>query len=253
MTASSTYDIVLIVWFLLATATFIALFFVTAPYGRHARSGWGPRISARWGWIIMEAPAPIIFALCFIAGMEGWTAATFLLFGMWEFHYVYRTFIYPFVHRSDARKMPLLVAGIAFLFGLINTYLVGSHLFTRPDYYANHWLRDPRFLIGTGLFVVGLLINRQSDRILHDLRNSGENGYKMPEGGLYRWVSSPNYLGEIIQWFGWAIATWSLAGLAFALWTVANLAPRARSHHRWYRQNFADYPAERRALLPLVW
>jgi steroid 5-alpha reductase family enzyme len=184
---------------------------------------------------------------------ESWTAAMLLLFGMWQFHYVYRTFIYPFLHRSDTRKMPLLVVGIAFVFGLVNTYLLGSHLFTRADYYGDDWLRDPRFLVGTSMFVVGLLINRQSDRVLHDLRDSEEMGYQVPEGGLYRWVSSPNYLGEIVQWFGWAIATWSLAGLAFALWTVANLAPRARSHHQWYRQKFRDYPAERRALLPMIW
>lgn len=253
MTTVTPYNIVLIIWFILAAATFIALFFVTAPYGRHTRSGWGPSISARWGWIIMESPAPIIFALCFLAGIDGWTAATLLLFAMWEFHYVYRTFIYPFLHRSNVKRMPLVVVGIAFLFGLINTYLLGSHLFTRADYYDDAWLRDPRFLVGTSLFVVGLLVNRQSDRILHDLRDSGETGYQMPRGGLYRWVSSPNYLGEIIQWLGWAMATWSLAGLVFALWTVANLAPRARSHHQWYRRKFPDYPMERRALLPLIW
>ncbi|HSM13639.1 MAG TPA: hypothetical protein VLA66_06195 [Thermoanaerobaculia bacterium] len=50
-----------------------------------------------------------------------------------------------------------------------------------------------------------------------------------------------------------ALATWSLPGLAFALWTVANLAPRARSHHRFYRERFPGYPPERRALVPWIW
>jgi hypothetical protein len=63
-------------------------------------------------------------------------------------------------------------------------------------------------------------------------------------------VSAPNYLGEIVEWSGWALATWSLAGLAFALYTTANLAPRALANHRWYRQQFPGYPPERRALLP---
>jgi protein-S-isoprenylcysteine O-methyltransferase Ste14 len=66
-------------------------------------------------------------------------------------------------------------------------------------------------------------------------------------------VSSPNYLGEITIWLGWALATWSLPGLAFAFWTVANLLPRARANHTWYRQTFPDYPAERKALIPKVW
>ena len=63
----------------------------------------------------------------------------------------------------------------------------------------------------------------------------------------------PNYLGEIVVWSGWALATWSLPGLAFAVWTIANLAPRARSHHTWYQETFPDYPAERKALVPWMW
>jgi steroid 5-alpha-reductase/3-oxo-5-alpha-steroid 4-dehydrogenase 1 len=56
----------------------------------------------------------------------------------------------------------------------------------------------------------------------------------------------------MIQWCGWALLTWSGPGLAFALFTAANLAPRARSSHLWYRKTFADYPKERRALIPYV-
>ena len=67
---------------------------------------------------------------------------------------------------------------------------------------------------------------------------------------MFRWVSSPNYLGEIIQWTGWAVMTWSLAGVAFALFTFCNLAPRAISNHRWYREYFAQYPAGRKVLFP---
>jgi protein-S-isoprenylcysteine O-methyltransferase Ste14 len=74
----------------------------------------------------------------------------------------------------------------------------------------------------------------------------------IPRGGLFRWVSAPNYLGEMMEWVGFAIATWSLAGAAFAVWTIANLLPRAVSNHRWYRSKFADYPPERRALIPWI-
>jgi len=81
----------------------------------------------------------------------------------------------------------------------------------------------------------------------------GETGYKIPHGGLFERVSCPNYLGEIIEWSGWALATWCLPGLSFAVWTFANLAPRARAHHRWYRAKFPEYPEERKALIPGVW
>ena len=96
-----------------------------------------------------------------------------------------------------------------------------------------------------------MALNKAADRQLALLGRNGE-GYQVPRGGLYRWVSCPNYLGEIIQWTGWAIAAWSLAGWIFAIWTFANLAPRAIAHHRWYRQTFEDYPPERRALIPYL-
>ena len=98
-----------------------------------------------------------------------------------------------------------------------------------------------------------MVINISSDNILFSLRKKGVQDYKIPKKGLFKWVSSPNYLGEIIEWFGWALATWSFAGLSFAIWSLANLMPRARSNHKWYLDNFSDYPTERKALIPKIW
>ena len=119
--------------------------------------------------------------------------------------------------------------------------------------FSGRWLSDPRFLAGAALFVAGLATHAWADEALRRLRRPGEGNYRVPQGGLFRWVSCPNYLGEIVQWSGWALLTWSPPGLAFAVWTAANLAPRARAHHRWYRDRFPDYPPGRRALLPGVW
>ncbi len=149
--------------------------------------------------------------------------------------------------------MPLLTAALAIVFNSVNAYANGYYLFTLSGGYARDWLSDPRFLIGLAIFVLGFAINRYSDYILKRLRQPGETDYKIPEGGLYRWISCPNYLGEIVQWIGWTIATWSLPGLAFAVWTAANLIPRARSNHRWCLDRFADYPRSRKALFPGVW
>jgi 3-oxo-5-alpha-steroid 4-dehydrogenase 1 len=118
--------------------------------------------------------------------------------------------------------------------------------------YTTEWLIDPRFLFGTALLLAGWFGNIKSDRILRNLRKPGETGYSIPYGGFYRWVSAPNYLCEIVEWTGWAVATWSVPGLAFAVFTVANLAPRAHRHHAWYKERFADYPPERKALIPVL-
>jgi hypothetical protein len=62
------YNSLLIAWFAAAAITFITLFFIVAPYGRHARKGWGYSIKNKMAWVIMEAPSPIVFALCFFFG-----------------------------------------------------------------------------------------------------------------------------------------------------------------------------------------
>ena len=106
--------------------------------------------------------------------------------------------------------------------------------------------------MGVGVFVLGFVINTHADTVLIKLRKPGETGYKMPRGGLYERVTCPNYLGELIEWVGFAIASWSLPGLAFAVYTAANLVPRALANRRWYRERFPDYPAHRKALIPYV-
>jgi 3-oxo-5-alpha-steroid 4-dehydrogenase 1 len=234
----------------LAVATALGLRFLTAPYGRHGRPGWGPTVPARVGWLVMESPAVLWFLAVYLTGAHRADTVPLVLLALWQLHYVQRAFVYPFLMRAGAR-MPLSIMAMAIAFNLLNGYVNARWVGDLGDW-STSWLADPRFLAGTALFLGGLAVNLDSDRRLRALRAPGETGYRVPYGGGYRWVSSPNYLGEIVEWFGWAMATWSLAGLAFALYTTANLAPRALANHRWYREQFPEYPAERRALVPHV-
>lgn len=247
------FNSLIIGWFVLAAIVFITLFFIVAPYGRHTRSGWGPTIGNKIGWVVMEATAPLVFAACFMLGNNTNTVTVLVFFGLWEAHYIHRAFIYPLSLRGGDKRMLVIIIGFALLFNAVNGYLNGRYIFTFSSGYTNEWLRDPRFIAGLVLFVTGFIINRRADQTLRNLRKSGETGYTISHDELYRWVSCPNYLGEIITWIGWAIATWSLPGLAFAAWTVANLVPRARSHHQWYQEHFPDYPRERKSLIPGLW
>jgi hypothetical protein len=69
---------------------------------------------------------------------------------------------------------------------------------------------------------------------------------------LFRYISCPNLLGELIEWLGFAILCWNLPALTFFIWTSANLIPRALSHHRWYKEKFNNYPPERKAIIPFL-
>ncbi|MFC1926106.1 DUF1295 domain-containing protein [Chloroflexota bacterium] len=252
MSEQTFYDGLIIGWFLLTIIVFLALLFIAAPYGRHFRGGWGALIGNKPGWIIMEAAAPLVFLIFFIFGSNDITVAAVVFLLLWQAHYIHRAFIYPLSLRGKTRQIPLAIVFSGLFFNIVNGYLNGRYIFSFSDGYGNEWLSDPRFIIGVSLFITGFIINRHADHVLRKLGN-GESGYKIPYSGFYRWISSPNYFGEIIIWLGWAVATWSLAGFAFATWTTANLLPRARSHHAWYHENFPDYPTERKALLPKLW
>jgi 3-oxo-5-alpha-steroid 4-dehydrogenase 1 len=176
-----------------------------------------------------------------------------VFFVMWQAHYVHRAFVYPFTLRSPSRRMPVVVVAMAVVFNTVNAYINGRFLFTLGLNYPVSWFADPRFVAGVGVFAAGYIVNRRSDWLLRQSRGAGERPYCRIEEGLFRYICCPNYFGEILIWTGWAIATWSLAGLSFALWTAANLLPRARAHLRWCRDYFEDYPEGRKAVIPGLW
>lgn len=261
------YSILLLVSLGLALTIFIMLFFITVGYGRHNKERWGPRVNTHLGWFVMEIPTIVIIGLCFVFSDKWNSPVHYAFLFIWFMHYGHRVFIYPFRIRNG-KKMTLTVVLMGFIFNIINAYIQGRWLFTLSDpahsssllfpisnidYSSISWLYSPQFIIGTLLFCFGFFVNKQSDYILRNLRKPGnDNTYSIPQGGLYTWITSPNYFGEILEWVGWAVLTWSIAGLYFTIWTVANLLPRAISHHKWYKEQFEEYPEKRKALIPFL-
>jgi 3-oxo-5-alpha-steroid 4-dehydrogenase 1 len=238
--------------FAAACVALVVQCFIPAPYGRYSRPGWGPALDPRLGWLAMELPAATAVAVLFLTSDRTANLPAIVFLAMWELHYVHRTLVFPFLLRPGTARMPASIPAMGILFNLFNAYLQGGWLFRVSPPYGRTWLGDPRFLAGAALFFGGMAVNWHADAILRRLRRSGETEYKVPEGGLYRWVSCPNYLGEMVEWIGWAVATWSLAGAAFAFWTAANVVPRAVAHHRWYLRRFPEYPKDRHAILPWI-
>ncbi|MDF1567142.1 MAG: DUF1295 domain-containing protein [Spirochaetaceae bacterium] len=248
MPLNDMYQIALIIQLAASVLVFVSLLFVSAPYGKFSRKGWGLMVNSISAWILMELPAALTIALCawLFRSTLGW-GWVFLI--IWETHYVYRTFIFPARMGSGRKTFPLSMALSAVFFNVMNGFINGAYLFRIRPLTDPSWFADPRFLAGTAMFFIGFAIHVDSDRRIQS-QKPGPGRYIIPQGGLFRWVSCPNYLGEIIQWFGWAVLTWSPAGLAFAVFTFANVFPRGLSGHRWYRDNFSDYPVGRKAVIP---
>lgn len=255
MSEKAVYDALLVAMFALAPVIFLFLLFITAPYGRYSAgraAAWGPGINIKTGWMIQGSPAVIAFAIFFALGNHATSMLPLIFLALWEMHYLQRTYLFPLLMRATRKTLALSTTAIAMFFYIIIGYLNGRYLTQFSDGYSSGWLTDPRFIIGVIAFFSGMALNLHSDHILRNLRQPGEVSYKIPHGGMFRFVSCGNYFGEIIQWCGWAIATWSLTGLCFCVWTAANLVPRAIAHHRWYLDRFPDYPRERKALIPFI-
>ncbi len=249
---STAYHTFLLIEVFFAIIVFFILFKVTAPYGKFLRGGWGVTMKAKFGWMIMESPSVILMVYFFIIS-DGWNDIAKIIFILvWLSHYFHRTFIYPFTISSKNKPYPVLLVIFAIFFNFMNGFVNGYEVF-HQNFYSGEWLTSMPFISGIVIFITGYSINKNSDYILARLKRGRDGSYVIPHGGLFKWVSSPHYFGEIIEWMGWAIMTWSIAGWVFALFTFANLAPRAITAHKWYKENFGDYPEERKAIIPYLW
>ena len=257
---ASTYRSILIGSFIYALVILIGAFFVRAPYGRFASASWGVSLSPKWGWFLMELPATLSFVVFFFAGQNCTQAVPLFFLGVWVLHYGNRGFLFPLLMRvpkgaKGSFSLMVVVAGwlVTTLHGYLNAVFI-SHLGT---HFTLDWFGDPRFLIGMSIYAIGFTLNIQSDAILRNLRSReevarGEKVYRIPQGGLFRYVTNPSYFSELLSFAGFAIATWSLGAVFVLLVSAANLIPRAFQVHRWYREKFPDYPADRKVLIPFV-
>jgi 3-oxo-5-alpha-steroid 4-dehydrogenase 1 len=258
----NTYYIILTSMAVMAVIVFVALFYFKAGYGYLSTSKWGPKISNKAAWVIMEAPA-FIFLLYYTvrfaaSGVETGNSriVLYMMAGLFLLHYFQRSFIFPFLMRGKS-KMPIAIMLMGLTFNTLNAYLIGGWLYGQAPagMYGTHWLWSPQFIIGAVVFFTGMAINLHSDHIIRNLRKPGDTKHYIPRKGLYKYVTSANYFGEFTEWVGYAILTWSPAGLLFAAWTFANLAPRAKSLTAKYEEEFGDeYKSlKKKHIIPFIW
>ena len=249
------FDILLIVMTLLGLIVFVALHFFEAGYGYLFDRRYGPPVPNKIGWIAMEAPVFVAMCTLWIASDRTWEAAPLALFTLFQLHYLQRSFIFPLLIRGKSR-MPLGIVAMGAAFNLVNALRQGGWIFfiAPADYYAD-WFARPYIYVGGALFLAGMAVNLHSDRIIRHLRRPGDTRHYIPRGGMFRYVSSANYFGELTEWIGFAVASWSWAGAVFAWWTFANLAPRAASLYRRYEKEFGREFTQlgRKKIIPFIY
>ena len=252
MISNGTFNMICWIWIAVAVIIFPVLLKVTQPYGRHSKNNWGPMINNRFGWFIMELPSLVIFGYFLVFRANLLNVLILLPALLWGLHYIHRVLIFPLQIRTAGKKIPLLIVLLGFIFNVINGFLNGYWFVHFCTEYRSGVLTDIRLTVGVILFITGFVINKYHDFLLIRLRPASGNGYKIPYGGLFKYVSCPNFLGEIISWTGFTIAAFNLPAFSFLVWTLINLTTRALDHHRWYLKEFPEYDKNRDALIPYL-
>ena len=240
----------------MAAVVFISLYFVTAGYGQFRTKQWGWSINNKVAWVLMEIPVFLVMLAIWLASPLKWHLPQLVLFGLFELHYFQRSLVFPFLLKGQS-QMPVAIMLMGVAFNLINGLIQGGGLywFPNPDFqegaaYLPRW----NAILGILLFIVGMAINLHSDHVIRHLRKPGDTKHYLPEKGMYRYVTSANYLGEIMEWTGFAIAAGTLAAWVFPIWTAANLVPRAHAIYNRYKAEFGEEAlAEKKRIIPFIY
>lgn len=240
----------------LAIVVFICLYFITAGYGQFRTKRWGYSIDNRVAWFLMEAPVFFVMLIIWCRAGFPFHLPELILLGLFLVHYFQRSFVFPGLMKGHSR-MPLSIMMMGVLFNVINGIMQGGGLFWFPitayTQGASYLLRW-NAIVGIIVFLFGMIVNWHSDYVIRHLRQPGDTRHYLPQTGFYRYVTSANYFGELVEWIGFAIAAANPAAWVFALWTGANLIPRAHAIHRKYHEEFGDEAVgTRRRIIPLVY
>jgi len=192
-------------WLYLAVVILQAAAF-PAPYGKFSSSRqW--RVVARlcsavvpaWlAWMLMELPSLVLAVSAQLHLLHNGQPSRAVLLLPFSVHYLNRSLVFPLLKLCSpvpGRPYPVLTAAAAALFTAGNGLLQSHAVVTNPAPAA-----PLLTLLGLALFLAGMAVNIQSDRILAGLRRETGPEYGIPQGSLFQLVSCPHYLGEIIEW-----------------------------------------------------
>ena len=89
----------------------------------------------------------------------------------------------------------------------------------------NHPLYTPvselQWKIGFGFGLICQVSNFYCHILLKNLRGvDGSGGYQIPKGFLFNIVTCANYTTEIYQWIGFIVATQTVAGYVFSVFSA---------------------------------
>ena len=115
-------------------------------------------------------------------------------------------------------------------------------------------------LIGIAIMILGTLLELISDKNMHEFKKIIKSNKDIINIGLWKYSRHPNYLGEILFWYGVAL-TYILSNMYHyyvILGAILNTLlflfisiPLAENNLRTYKENYNEYKQNTRMLLPI--
>ncbi len=205
-----------------------------------------PKKNINPGFILPGLLSIIVFATVFLSGNHAKTEITWIFFSFWIIHFTVKivfNLINPSHHETQIANTKMLSA-IVSINALINGYCLG---WLWPAY-AVSWMQNMAFISGSLILGLGFLIQITANIRMTPKKNETD----ALDSGLHKIVFCPGYLGEILQWGGFAMITWNSSAAAAFCWMLATLLAQATSQKHKYLLQFPELPATRKALIPFI-
>ncbi|KAK7268625.1 hypothetical protein RIF29_21327 [Crotalaria pallida] len=205
------------------------------------------KLSSKAGMLLLYTPALLAGVASFwIFPNEGIRST--ILHAAITLHYLKRDLEVLFVHKFSGSMMldSAIIITLSY-FSSAATMIYAQHL--------SKGLPEPPINLlypGVVLFLVGISGNFYHHYLLSKLRGKGEKEYKIPKGGLFKFVIGPHYLFELIAWYGVSFIAQTLYSFSFSIGSTFYLAGRSYATRRWYLSKFEDFPKDVKALIPFV-
>jgi very-long-chain enoyl-CoA reductase len=211
-----------------------------------ADNSFGFQVPSRLGMLLLYAPALLSNILyCFLCETSLAAILSIIHFGK-------RTIECLFLHRYSG-SMPLASGLFIGLCIYLPISLSSCYHGSQNDNTENNNTKYYAVL----LFGVGIAGNLYHHYLLATLRTPSEmTPYKIPQGGLFRFVAAPHYFFEIICWTSMSILSQHLITFSVCVAMSLYLADRARGQSEWYRNHNhlkEKYPDNRKHIVPFIY
>ncbi len=153
--------------------------------------------------------------------------------------------LYPLINLLGIQLMPTLIV-YACIIPIVFVILQS------PDF-------TPLILPGLMISVIGVSLETIADRQMQDFRRKNLSKSALISEGLWKYSRHPNYLGEILMWWGvylvclasspsvWMLGLGALLNTALFLFISIPLAEKRLAK---YKEGFSEYQKQTRMLLP---